>query len=371
MGEWSYTVTRLHGDGTETVLDRDVPIGDVVLTSTLSGPDAFDGTISPEIASLKAEDGSPLIVPWSTAIYALMDQHIRLGVIVTSLRARNDSLDIEGVGFSGYLRDMPWLTAGKDYAGWDSLRAVRDIWATVQNYPRGNVGLQIVGDSATGQKFGTVKAAEKDSEVKPLVLSWETTHDLADVVDDLAMWSPFDYYEHHEFIGETDEIAHHLHVGSPTVGNKLTDLRFMVGENVTEVPDVLDDGAEYASEVLILGAGEGSKMLRSSISRQGETRLRRPVVVSDRGLRSQSSVNQRANVELVHRKGLPEVEQIVLSEHPNAPLWSVWPGDQILVQTGPWGWQGDLSYWAKVIEITTRPQEPTSRTLRLQRVEGM
>ena len=64
---WRYIATKLNGDGTETVLDWDLPIVQPSFTDELSGAGGMSGTIAPEIARLRV-DGEPIFVPWSTAL---------------------------------------------------------------------------------------------------------------------------------------------------------------------------------------------------------------------------------------------------------------------------------------------------------------
>lgn len=368
MSDWQYVISRLSGAGTETVLDWDVPLGGVVLSSALSGPDSMSGVISPELATLKASDGRALITPWASALYAVKDDRVRLGCIVTDLRARDNALTIDGVGFSGYLQGMPYNGSDKDFGGQDPLSVVEWAWAEAQRHPRGNIGMR-VENKATPIRLASKAQAEADSGRKSVQVSWQTTHDLGKLVDELAAFTPFDYREDHTFSGNT--IQHHLRIGYPKLGARLTNLRFVVGENVIVMPDSIDEGSDYASEVLVIGAGEGKKMQRYWVPRMNETRLRRPVVVSDKSLRSPGMLQHRAKQELSLRLGLPEIAEIKVIDHPNAPLGSVSPGDDIFLQTGPEGWQGDLGFWARVLEVTVRPDEPGSITLSLARVEGV
>jgi len=368
MSDWQYVISRLSGAGTETVLDWDVPLGGVVLSSALSGPDSMSGVISPELATLKASDGRALITPWSSALYAVKDDRVRLGCIITDLRARDSSLTIDGIGFSGYLQGVPYTGTVKDFGGQDPLSAVEYAWAHAQSQKNGNIGLQVENKS-TKVKLATKKAAEKDSSLKTVEMSWETTHDLGKLVDELAIWAPFDYREDHTFSGNT--IQHHLRIGYPKLGARKTNLRYVVVENVIVMPDSIDEGGDYASEVIVLGAGEGNKMVRASVPRTTETRLRRPVIVSDKSLRTPQQVSTRARLELDLRRGIPEIAEIKVIDHPNAPLGAVMPGDEIFLQTGPEGWQGDLGFWARVLEVTVRPDDPGSITLSIARVEGV
>lgn len=379
MGDWQYVAKRLLGDGTETALDWNLPLGDVALSSALSGPDSMSATITPEVASLKGIDGQPLVKPWATALYAVKDGRVRNGCIVTDMRARGSSLTLDGIGFSGYLQGMPYLN-NDTFAGVDPFDVVRSIWNYVQSHARGNIGMVV--DSATSpRKTGTVLRTDGDGdgviaeeggtrEGEALVLSWQKTHDLQKVIDDLAVWTPFDYREDHT-LNDDGSITHGLRLGYPKLGRRLTDLRFVEGENVLIQPDIIDEGSDYADEILLLGAGEGDKMKKTHMPRQGESRLRRPVVVSDRSLTSFPALWQAARLELDSRLGLPDISEIKLIDHPNAPLGAVTPGDEILLQTHPHGWFGSLSIWLRVLEVVVRPEDPTSIVLSVARVEGV
>ena len=61
---WRYFATRLNGDGTETLLDPDLPLEDVRIETVLSGDNALDGTIEPAYRRLLGPDGAPLLREW-------------------------------------------------------------------------------------------------------------------------------------------------------------------------------------------------------------------------------------------------------------------------------------------------------------------
>jgi len=363
MADWRYIATRLNGNGTETVLHSDLPLGNVSITETLSGPQALKAVILPEIATLVAADGQPIFDAWSTAIYAEKDGQIRAGGILTDMTANGPSLDLDCLGFTGYAKDMPYT--GTDYVttGADALDVVRMIWAHLQAQKNGNLGLVLDTDKCN-VKVGAPSA--KGATDAAFRINWYTTHDLFQIQQDLVKTAPFDYREVHSWSGET--IAHRLEFGVPTIGRRREDLRFMVGENISLPPDVTLPGDFYASEVLALGAGEGAKMVRGKDARSSETRLRRVAVLDDKTMNTKAKADTFAKNQLAMRDGRPEIDSIKVFDHPNAPLGSWTVGDEILVQH-PLGWQGDLALWLRVLAFTTTPDDETVATLSVIRAD--
>ena len=353
---WRYIASRLHGDGTETFLEWNLPLSGVGLTNTLSGPDAIAASINPEVATLKV-NGSPLIEPWSTAIYAEIYGQIRCGAIVADMTADGPSLALTCVGFPGYAVGMPY-TGEYSRVGIDPLDVVRDIWAHIQAQRNGNIGLQVdslksglkIGTTAESVAFTTSTGENVSFTAGPYTLMWYDTPNLGGEIDALAKATPFEYREAHVWNG--DVIDHKLRLGYPMIGRRRHDLRFVVGENIQLVPTV-DFGTDYASEALVLGAGTGRKMIRGTGSRT-DGRLRRVAVVTDSGLTSTTKANTLASQEVLRRLGLADVTEVTIIDHSHAPLGSFDVGDEILVQTGS-GWADDIALWCRVTAMTISP----------------
>lgn len=200
---------------------------------------------------------------------------------------------------------------------------------------------------------------------KPVRLAWYQTHDLDKEIVDLAVATPFDYREVHYWSGE--QVAHRLQFGVPVLGRRRDDLRFVLGENVFVQPKIEFDGSGYASDVVMLGAGEGSKMIRSHLARR-DHRLRRVAVVADKALRSTAATTAAARAELAWRLGSEDVTEIVVSNHPNAPLGSCQVGDEIYVQVGS-GWSADTALWVRVLSIQVSPDQGDASVLSIARVD--
>lgn len=360
---WRYLATRLNGDGTETLLDPDLPLEKVTIEDMLSGDGSVHGQIDPVYARLLGPDDEPILREWSTAIYAENDGDIRGGGILTHSGFNGPNWTLEATGFTGYGRDMPYTGGGYKGIRVDPLHVVRVIWDHIQSHPGGNLGLTFDQTTTKGEvSIGTeLRQVEFDTqegpvsfEAGPYKLNWYQNHDLQGDVDDLAEETPFDYHERHFWDGDT--IRHHVDLGYPRLGRRRNDLRFVYGANVFD-PVALDrDGTLYASGTLVLGAGEGASMihsLREPPTRPGN-RLRRVAVVVDDTIKSKRRATRRADAENQWRKRLADVDSIVVQDHPNAPLGAAQVGDEIRIE-GEGDWIG-IDMWVRILGIAFQPE---------------
>lgn len=364
MAGWRYLAQRLTGEGDDgELLDVDLPLNDVSLTDVLSGPAGLSGTIDPAFAKLVV-GGQPLLNEWGTAIWAEEDGNIIGGGILTTSGFRGSSWSLDCMGYSGYLYDMPYLGSWSGVQV-DPLAVVRQMWAHAQGQPGGNLGLN-VSTLTTGLKIGTVlEQVEFDTEsgpvsfeAGPVKLNWWQTHDLGSEMDKLAKETPFDYHERHQWEG--DVIKHYLDFSYPRMGRRHDQLRFVVGENIHVVPSVDRNGDDYASEILALGAGEGRTMLMAQL-RRTTGRLRRVGIVEDKSARSLKAVTSVANTDMAWRKNLDTVSELVLIDHPHAPMGSVKPGDEVYLE-GKLDWV-ELGIWVRVLSTTLQPASGNAMTL--------
>jgi hypothetical protein len=204
-------------------------------------------------------------------------------------------------------------------------------------------------------------------EYEAYKLAWYKDHDLDAVIGELATSTPFDWYLTHRWDGE--EIKHRIRVGYPRLGSRRKDLRFVVGENVRALPKVKRDATEYANEVLFLGAGEGSAQIMARAFRPADGRVRKVVVVSDTSVSDQRVANMRAQQELAKRIVVDNIADIVLEDHPNAPMGSVNLGDEILLE-GETGWV-DFEVWVRVVGRKISPDAGEAMTLTVIRSDRL
>lgn len=372
---WHYEAERLDGAGNGELIASELPLQNVSITQTLSGPDSMSATVSPAIGRLKDDDGLPLLSgDWSTAIYAIEDTEIAAGVILDQPRFNGPNFGLEGGGFAGYAYGMPY-TASNFWVKIDYADAFRQIWTHLQSQPGGNLGLEVDAETMTGKTIGTeLKQGEFDTINGPLTfedgpwrLAWYQTSDLGAEMDKLVQQAPMDWRERHQYTNDGSHIRHFIDLGYPKIGRVINDLRFVIGENVA-IPEIADHGEIYANEWLQLGAGEGSAMVRGSSSapRRG---LRRVRVGTDKTLKTVASANSSASLNLRKAANIRDVTSLTLFDHPNAPSGSVRVGDELLLE-GRVDWT-EISMWVRVTSRTITPGNLASVQLNVTRTDRM
>lgn len=367
---WRYLAYRVNGNGTETRLHGDVPLTDVTMERDLSGPSGMDATLTTVNASLKNIDGDSLFVPWSTAVYVEKEGIIRRGYILIDVVDRGADLDLTFVGWAGYPKDQPFNDAFSDINA-EPLDIVRMLWRHLQGKPGGNIGM-VPDDTRTPIRVGKAIPAgttTAGAEEGPFVLGWWETKDLGGVIDELATGTPFDYVEEHEWDGE--KVVHRLRFGYPTIGERRRDVRFVVGENVSLNPEIQYQGEDYATGIIMLGAGEGRAMIRGIAVEEGTpSRLRRILTLEDKSLTTKAAADRAAERELKKRRGDPDFTTITVEDHPNAQIGSYDVGDEIQILTVG-GWHDGLDLWVRILAISTDPEklEETLTVVRTEKVQ--
>lgn len=366
---WKFFATRLNGDGTETRVASEIPLIEPVITDDLSAPGGLTGRLEPVAHRMTDSNGEPVFIPWHTAIYGVNQGQIRCGAILDKARRRGSQMNLDFVGFSGYLMGQAY-SGERSRVEVDPMDEARHIFDHVQSKRNRNIGLQL-GDTKSPRRIG--KPAEKVSfgsssgdvefESGPYKLNWWDTQDLNREFHRLAMETPFDYRVEHYWDGE--DVKHRMVFGYPRLGRRL-DYRFVEGENITMAPGVDSESTEYADHVIVLGAGSGRTMKRGEAVRT-TSRLGRSVVITDKSLKSEASCNRRAADELRARAGSEDIRQVEVRNHRNAPLGGFREGDDILLSTRS-GWAGSLDVWCRILTVRTRVQTDTA-TLTLVRAE--
>lgn len=108
---WSYLATRLNGDGSETVLDPELPLRNVSITEYRNAPTELSAEIEPEYLQLLDAAGLPVLRPWSSAIYVEKDGEIRAGSILADDPVDGPTIQLDGMGFAGYPNGQPYTEA--------------------------------------------------------------------------------------------------------------------------------------------------------------------------------------------------------------------------------------------------------------------
>lgn len=329
-------------------LDRDVPLSGASVVTALSAPAAISGTLPIGYQNAGA------VREWGCALVAEQEGRDPVFGIVDSVKTNGPSLEVDAGGFGMFPKGIPWLA--EDFAGVkvDPLDMVRKVWAHVQSYPDGDLGVVVdpltspvrVGEPERDVNFTTGSGQDVSFSAGPFRLAWWNTDDLGKVIDDLVGSTPFAYRERSTWVG--DDIAHRLELGYPRLGARRDGLRFEVGVNVTVTPTVAS--SEYASEVFLCGAGEGRTKVRADRLTSSTGRLRRVYVATDKALTSRGAATAAARPILDRLAGAPVIESLSIVDHPMAPAGSFEPGDEIRVQ-GDTAW-GDLDLWVRIKDMT-------------------
>ena len=346
MSEWRFLHYRLNGDGTQTLLHPEMPLVGVKITDVLSGPSLLTATLAPAIPpSWDTVSDRPAVEPYSSAIYAERDGTIRAGVIVTELDEGDGVAEITGTGFLGYLDGQGWTDAAQSWYDTDPALVYRWVWWKTQTYPGGNLALE-PEPLSTPVRVGkrAVTGNDKTSD-EPVLFATYATTDVGKALSDLAAEANIELREVHAWDGE--QIRHTVEMAYPRRGRR-HGTRWVVGENVVQVPTLRGDSSAYASVVTVVGAGDGPAALTGRAEAATLTRLRRAVTISRTDLGTTAAAASYANAQLARRQPISAgFETLTVRDRPYAQVGEVLPGDDVNV-TGK-----NLDAWVRVISVET------------------
>lgn len=327
-------------------LDRaGLPLSGVSITWDLAA-DSLSATISPAVAMAQAADGRPVLDEWSTLLYAVADGTIRWGGILTHSDLSGPSWQVQAIGFRGYPAGVPYLGPVYKQTSVDPLDVIRMLWAHLQSYPAGN--LHVTVDTATHSAV-RVGSAATPYELDP----WNAADTGSEITTMLGV-IPAEMTEAHAFAGGGETVTHTLSFGVPRVGRRRDDLRFAEDENLAAVIPLTRDGSAYANGLVAIGAGTGSASPQVNLAAD-DGRLRRVAVYQNQNVTTTAVLKPLAQRVLAAKQNMGGAAQVVLTNHPNAPLGSVGVGDDILLQFVA-GWAAGQSIWHRVTAVTLEPE---------------
>lgn len=371
-GGWRYILQGLNEDGSPgPILHPDVPLSGVSITNAVSATNEMTATISPRDRMIK-----PWLVNWGAFLWAEAAGKIRGGGILVHSSVQGSSIQLECMGLHGYAYGMPYGPNKTDsifFVEADPLDIYRHIWTYLQGKPGGNLGIT-VDPLKTGLKIGVaLQQGQFDTvngplsyESGPYRLSWYDTPDLGTNITSLASDTPFQFRELNSWNAAGDGVDTRIELAYPRFTAKRTDLRFVVGDNVILPPSVEYSGDDWASEILLLGSGEGRTMVQGSASLPRGNRLRRVVVEEDKTIKDFGQANTRANTLLKARIEMGDLTSITVLDHQMAPLGSVNAGDEIFLSLD-YDWQEGEGYWVRVNSVQYSPDEGNNYVLAVTR----
>lgn len=373
-------------------LDWDLPVENLAITWTLSGPDAISGKFSVDTESL-TELG---LTAWATWIHV---EDTDSAQIIASSILRPTKVDASGVltldaaGFSSYAKGTPYLgdfelvgtdpgTGGTGVGvGLDPADIWRDIWAYLQSFPDAPQGIEVIG--STGVTVGTpaqdvsFQASTDGTTTSTDAAGNVTTQDVSFVAgpynklaayqvtdcgseqDALASDTPFDYRERYAWNADRSDVDHWIEIGWPRLGRHNDDVAFVAEENLVDPvgPGEADD--RYATVVVVAGAGQGSSKIIGQASRVDDVRVRRVKTISDTTITNQAQAQAAAAAELAASTAIQDItEWTAHARDVNAPLGAYSVGDDVPVRaTVPWA--GELYQFERIVALTYNPDAET------------
>lgn len=169
-----FTAQRI---GSNAWLHFDVPFETDGPWESASTYETMTATLSPEIATMIAEDGRRLIEPWGTWIHVESEDEREWTGIV-------DDVYVDGADLRVSVRDWVGYLDGLTFRGeiWgvnaDPADMVRELLAHVQSYPNGKLGATVVG--STNVRLGSA-SEDKQIAAAKAVAAAQKAYDKAEV----------------------------------------------------------------------------------------------------------------------------------------------------------------------------------------------
>ncbi|UOR02055.1 hypothetical protein MUN77_01605 [Leucobacter allii] len=244
--------------------------------------------------------------------------------------------------------------------------AVADLKDEIEDLTLQEGPLKDAYDAAREDYDAAKKVAQEDGG------AWKSlagdTPDCWKVLQDLAAAGPFEFTT--ETVRTTGAPILRLHLHYTTTGRVRDDLAFEQGRNIIVQPKI-GEPEDYASEVIALGAGEGSgddeKTLRVVIS-EDDPRLLRNHVYSDPSITKLTTLRANGRAELARLRAPLIIDELTVVDIPNTPIGSWAAGDIITVKMRSAPHVGRV---APKLRIRSWKRVGTHKaTLRLEAVDG-
>ncbi|MFF3493743.1 hypothetical protein ACFYWS_20590 [Streptomyces sp. NPDC002795] len=356
MQPYRYITARaLTGD----VLAWDLPMSDVEFGPALSAAGEFTGAVAPRLATLVRTQ----VDAGDTWLLVERAGKLMWGGLIWRATPQGSALQVEAAGPGSYLtrrHDLHGNFNGRGpYVYADPCKVIRDVWAYAQEQPDGDLGVIV---------DGTTSKAQVGTPADPYKSDWWEAPALGDVIDDMVAVAGGPEWT--EAIAWSDDKPRHtIRVGWPRLGTRRTDISFQTGVNIIESVPVEYDADQAAQTVIALGAGDGRNR-RRAIDTVRDGRLRLEYIVDVDGEKANDRLAARARTERIARQVTGEVTEIVVRDHPSAPLGSWAVGDDVrVVVHDQWT---DYDAWSRIVSWQIRPgsgDESERAVIQVQRAD--
>ena len=273
---------------------------------------------------------------------------------------QSGNLMIEGIGFMGYPKGIPWLENFNPIAV-DPAEVIQRIWAHLQDHVNANLGVDVL-PALTGTQMlpgYSFDGSTLNFDFFAMFIREVDFQDCGDVINSLARDIPLDMMEEVEWDGTRSTVSKVVRLGYPSLGVQQDSLSFVVGENVIVAEKAEELEIEPVTDVIIRGWRPG-KTYSSRLTNDDMTRVRRTIMEEDASIDSTERAEAWAKRRLTRRNIPVSFKKITIDpSHPNAPLNAFNVGDTILVQGKNYPWIGDISEQHRITGMTFKDNEPT------------
>lgn len=362
-----FTVIKVN---TNEILSRDLVVKEPEVMMNLSGPSRTtfkidQGEQSASSYGIEWKTWGQWIIP---EIETDLFGKICLGAqLVTHMQIDPESYDliVDATGFMGYPKGLPWLENFNPIAV-DPAEVVQRIWASVQNYPNANLGVQ-VQPSSTGTQllpgYG-YDGNELNFDFFAMFIREADFNDCGDQITQLARDLPLDMLEEVSWNADRTSVEKIVRLGYPNIGFRQDNLAFRLGENVINVEKADETEIGWASDVIIRSWMPGrvySSRLSIADTNPAEymSRVRRTVMEEAVNLNGIERANAWAKRKLTRRNVPLSFSKITVDpNHSNAPFGTWWLGDNIYIEAYGYPWYGDITGWHRVVSFTIKDGSP-------------
>lgn len=352
-----FTVIKVNNN---QILTTDLRFVDAEVTVSLSAPSRCMIKI-PQPEQFKSAAG----IDWKTWGFWIIpeieigQQRKFLGAQLVSrvdVDPQSGDLTIEGTGFMGYPKGIPWLENFNPIAV-DPAEVIQRIWSHLQNYVNSNLGVQVLPASTGTQMLPgySFDGNELNFDFYAIFVREVDFQDCGDAISSLARDIPLDMYE--EVTWPSTGLQKIVRLGYPYLGYKQQAISFVHGQNVVacEQADELD--IEPVTDVIIRGWRPG-KTYTSRLTNDDLSRARRVIMEEDASIDSTERAAAWAKRRLTRRNIPKSFKKITVDpNHPNAPIDNWWIADSIWVEAENYPWVGTIEGWHRISYITFKANE--------------
>lgn len=355
-----FTVIQVN---TNTILARDLVVQEPTVMVNLSAPSRCSFKI-PQSEQYDSAAG----IEWKTWGQWIIPE-IEISGVRRCLGAQlvnkcdvdpqSGSLMVEGIGFLGYPKGIPWLENFSPIAV-DPAEVIQRVWGHLQDHVNANLGVQVL-PALTGTQMlpgYSFDGSTLNFDFFAMFIREIDFQDCGNVINNLARDIPLDMVEEVSWDGSRSTVIKTVRLGYPAIGVDQTSLSFVVGENVIAAEKADELEIEPVTDVIIRGWRPG-KTFSSRLTNDDMTRVRRTIMEEDASIDSTERAAAWAKRRLTRRNIPVSFKKITIDpSHPNAPLHSFNVGDTILVEGKNYPWVGDISEKHRIVGMTFKDDSP-------------